>query len=69
MRPIACATSSAGATAFMNTPTFAPARRTRQMPAAAPAAIPPQTPRPPFHIASGPHQACGVMSNGVVTSK
>ncbi len=69
MRPIAWATSSAGATAFMNSPTLAPARRTRHAPTAVPAAIPPQTPSPPFHTASAPHQVCGVMSNGVVTSK
>jgi hypothetical protein len=54
----------------MNRVTLAPARRTCQAPTSAPAAMPPHTPRPPFQMASGPHQAClGVMSNGVVMSK
>jgi hypothetical protein len=70
MRPMACATSSAGATASVNRVTLAPARRTCHAPTSAPAAMPPQTPRPPFQMASGTHQAClGVMSNGVVMSK
>jgi len=40
----------------MNTPTLAPARRTRHAPTAAARATPPQMPSPPSHTASGPHQ-------------
>jgi hypothetical protein len=68
MRPIACATSSAGATTSISSYTFTPRRRARQIPTAAPPAIPPQIPRPPSQIANGPHQCWGICEN-VVTMK
>ena len=53
---MAWATSSAGATAFMNSVTLAPERRTRQEPTTAASAIPPQIPSPPSHTANTPYQ-------------
>ena len=53
---MACATSSAGATAFMNSFTLAPDRRTRQAPTSAASATPPQMPRPPSQTAKTPYQ-------------
>ncbi len=47
-----------------NAPVFAPARRTRQMPASAPPAMPPQMPRPPDHTAKTPYQTCGDLGRG-----
>ena len=65
---MAWATSSAGATASANRAASASARRTRHIPAAAPAATPPQMPSPPVQTAKIPYQTCG-MSAGVVRSK
>ena len=65
---MACATSSAGATASMNSTALAPDRRTRHTPTTAASAMPPQMPSPPSHTASTPYQWCG-MYFGVVRSK
>ena len=66
MRPIACATSRAGATTSMSTRYVRTAPPRPPDPDAAPGAIPPQIPRPPSQIANGPHQCCGICENVVM---
>ena len=48
----------------MNARAWRRARRTRQMPAAAPNAIPPQIPSPPSQTAKTPYQWCGMYCGG-----